>query len=159
LRWRDVVTAERERTDEKWCTIMLIGFVDVELQSVIAFPQRDVGNAVDETLQTCDSVPRSLGHATKAAALAVVGVEMWRKSVPLDDRLYRSTVYSTNRIGLRTDPRGMPHSSSVDWEVRPPGRTVFLPHRSRPVRQEDSQECAQSVGLISNDRRRDIDAL
>jgi hypothetical protein len=62
---------------------MLIGFVDVELQSVTAYPQRDVVNAVDETLRQRSNVTRP----TKAADLAVVGVEVWRKSVPLDDRL------------------------------------------------------------------------
>jgi hypothetical protein len=62
---------------------MLIGFVDVELQSVTAYPQRYVVNAVDETLRQRSNVTRP----TKAAYLAVAGVEMWRKSVPLDDRL------------------------------------------------------------------------
>jgi hypothetical protein len=62
---------------------MLIGFVDVELQSVSVYPQRDVVNAVDETLRQCSNATRPI----KAADLAVVRVEMWRKFVLLDDRL------------------------------------------------------------------------
>jgi hypothetical protein len=89
LRWSDVVTAERVRTDRKLGqptrsgAPMLIGFVDVELQSVTAYPQHDVVNTVDETSRQRSNVTRS----TKAADLAAVGVGIGRKSVPLDDRL------------------------------------------------------------------------
>jgi hypothetical protein len=82
-------TAERERVGRELGqptgngAPMLIGFVDVELQSVTANPQRDVINAIDETLRQRFNVT----GPTKAADLAVVGVEVWRKSVPLDDCL------------------------------------------------------------------------
>jgi hypothetical protein len=89
LRWRDVITAERERAGMELGpptgsgAPMLIGFIDVELQLVNAYPQRDVVNAVGETLRQRSYVTRP----TKAADLVVVGVEVWRKSMPLDDRL------------------------------------------------------------------------
>jgi hypothetical protein len=84
-----VLPAERERTGRELGqptgsgAAMMISFLDVELQALTAYPQCDVVNAIDETLRQRSNVTRP----TKATDMAVVGVEVWRKSVPLDDRL------------------------------------------------------------------------